>query len=174
MAGHGSDQVVVGQIGPARGVRGDLFVRPWTDDPDARFSPGTVLSTDPADAGPLTVAEANSAGGKMVVRFEGVDDRAAAERLRGVRLVMPAGERPELDDPDDYYTDQLVGLAARTVAGQALGDVVDVVQIAGADYLVVSVDGRDRLIPFVAAIVPRVDLPAGTVEIDPPEGLLEL
>jgi 16S rRNA processing protein RimM len=169
-----ADVVAVGRIGPARGVRGEAFVEPWTDDPAARFASGSVLRTDPESAGPLTVENVNLSGAKMVVRFEGVIDRAGAEALRGVRLVVPATERPPIEDPDEFYASDLVGLTARTVTGQPLGAVRDVLNIAGADYLVLDVEGVERLVPFVAAVVPIVDIPAGLVEIDPPDGLFAL
>ena len=166
--------VAVGRIGKPRGVRGEAFVEPWTDDPDVRFAPGMVLRTDPPGAGPLTVAESSAAGGRLVVRFSGVDDRAAAESLRGVRLVVAASDRPPLADPDEFYASDLVGLAAITVAGADLGPVRDVLDIAGSDYLVVEVGGRERLVPFVAALVPTVDLAGRRVVIDPPQGLFDL
>ena len=168
-----TDDVVVGRIGPARGVRGDVFVVPWTDVPEERFAPGTALRTDPASAGPLTVEASSAAGGKLVVHFAGVADRAGAEALRGVQLVIGAAERAPLDDPDEFYDTELVGLAARTVAGVELGPVTDVVHAGGASYLVLD-DGRERLVPFVSAVVPTVDVAGGFVVIDPPDGLFEL
>jgi 16S rRNA processing protein RimM len=168
------DVVAVGRIGPARGVRGDVFVEPWTDDPQARFAVGSVLRTEPTEAGPLTVEFSSQASGKLVVHFTGVDDRAAAETLRGTELVIAASERPPLQDPDEFYDTDLIGLAARTVRGEDLGPVREVVHSAGADYLVVEVGGRERLIPFVAPVVPTVDVGNGIVEIDPPEGLFDL
>ncbi len=166
--------VAVGRIGPARGVRGAVFVEPWTDAPDERFAAGEVLRTDPDSAGPLTVESSSSASGKLVIQFAGVYDRPAAEALRGVQLVVPAGQRPPLDDPDEFYDTDLVGLTAHTVAGAELGPVTEVVHAAGASYLVLTMDGSERLVPFVSAIVPTVDLAAGTVLIDPPDGLFEL
>jgi 16S rRNA processing protein RimM len=175
MSGARDDDVVaVGRIGPARGVRGEVFVEPWTDDPAGRFAMGSVLRTDPIEAGPLTVESSSTGGGKLVVHFEGVDDRMAAEALRGTELLITASERPPLDDPNEFYDTDLVGMAARTVDGEELGPVRDVVHAAGADYLVIEVDGRDRLVPFVAAVVPTVDVGARVVEIDPPTGLFEL
>jgi 16S rRNA processing protein RimM len=168
------DLIAVGRIGPARGVRGDAFVEPWTDAPDERFAPGTVLRTDPAAAGPLTVERVNLNGPRMVVHFAGFESREAVEALRGVRLVVEAAERPEIDDPDEFYASDLVGLAARTVDGTDLGPVADVLDIAGADYLVLNVDGVERLVPFVSTVVPDVDLTARTVTVDPPEGLFDL
>lgn len=169
-----ADFVAIGRVGPARGVSGDVFVEPWTDVPAERFAAGAVLRTDPPDAGPLTVESLNLGGRKVVVRFAGVADRAAAESLRGVRLVVPAADRPPLEDPDEFYASDLVGLLARTVSGDQLGPVRDVVNLAGADYLVLDIDGAERLIPFVAAIVPTVDMVGGEVVVDPPEGLFDL
>jgi 16S rRNA processing protein RimM len=168
------EDITIGRIGPPRGVRGELFVQPWTDVPDERFAAGSVLRTEPADAGPLTVESMSSAGGKTVIHFAGVDDRAAAEALRGVRLVIGADERPPLSDPDEFYDTDLVGLRARTVQGADLGPVTDVLHAGGATYLVLDVDGAERLVPFVAAVVPEVDVPGHAVVIDPPEGLFEL
>ena len=170
------DLVAIGRIGPARGVRGDVFVQPWTDDPDARFAPGAVLRTSaPATGdGTLTVETSSTAGGKLVVHFSGIDDRTAAEQLRGLELLIPVGERPALEDPDEYYASDLVGLTAVSLSGDVIGAVRDVVDIAGADYLVLDVEGRERLVPFVSAIVPEVDIAGGRVSIDPPEGLFDL
>ncbi len=168
------DLVAVGRIGRPRGVQGATFVAPWTDDPAERFAAGIVFDTDPADAGPLTVASSSTSGGKLVVHFESIDDRNAAEALRGVQLLLPASARPELDDPDDFYDTDLIGLAARSVAGAPLGPVRDVLHAGGADYLVLDHDGREVLVPFVRAIVPSVDIAGGGVVIDPPDGLLDL
>jgi 16S rRNA processing protein RimM len=170
----GPEDITVGRIGPARGVRGAVFVEPWTDAPDERFAPGTELRTEPADVGPLTVEASSSAGGKLVVHFAGVTDRPAAEALRGTRLVIDAASRPALEDPDEFYDTDLVGLAAATVDGLDLGAVQDVLHVAGASYLVLARDGREQLVPFVSAVVPTVDLNAGRILIDPPDGLLEL
>jgi 16S rRNA processing protein RimM len=165
------DDVVVGRIGPPRGVRGDVFVEPRTDVPAERFVPGAVLRTDPAPAGPLTVESANLSGGKLVVRFAGVDDRAAAEALRGTELLISAQARPALDDPDEFYDTDLVGLSAVTPDGADLGAVTEVRHTAGASCLVLT---GERLVPFVRAIVPTVDLAAGRVVVDPPDGLFDL
>jgi 16S rRNA processing protein RimM len=168
------DDVVVGRIGPARGVHGLVFVEPWTDAPDERFAPGTVLRTDPPAIGPLTVETSSTAGGKLVVQFAGITDRPAAEALRGTRLLVAADSRPPLDDPDEFYDTELVGLSAVSVDGADLGRVREVVHTAGASYLVLPGTERDRLVPFVRAIVPTVDLEGRRLVVDPPEGLLDL
>ena len=163
--------LVVGRVGPPHGVHGAVIVQSFTDDPDERFAAGSVLVTA---ADPLTVLNARWQGKRLVVQFDGVTDRGQAERLRGVELLVAAADRPPLDDPDDFYDTDLVGLAASTVDGRPLGPVRDVVHAPASDYLVVEVEGRDRLVPFVAALVPTVDVAGGRVVIDPPEGLLEL
>ncbi len=165
------DLLVVGRVGPPHGVRGAVVVQPFTDAPDERFAPGSVLLTA---AGPLTVEAARRQGRRLVVQFEGVADRWQAERLRGTELQMAASSRPPLDDPDDFYDTDLVGLTASTVGGEWLGPVRDVVHAPASDYLVVDVGGRECLVPFVAAVVPTVDVAGGRVVIDPPEGLFEL
>ena len=168
------DLVAVGRIGPAHGLRGEVVVAPFTDQPEERFAPGAVLVAEPAEAGPLTVESSRWQGKRLVVRFAGVVDRTGAEALRGTDLLIAAADRPDLDDPDDFYDTDLIGLSAATVDGRALGPVRDVVHAPAADYLVIEVDGQERLVPFLAAMVPSVDLAGGTVVIDPPEGLLDL
>ncbi|MFI5957240.1 ribosome maturation factor RimM [Cryptosporangium sp. NPDC051539] len=167
-------QLVVGRVGRAHGIRGDVFVEVRTDDPDDRFAAGSVLVTDPADAGPLTVADARWHSGKLVVRFDGSDDRNAAERLRGLLLVVDSDDLPPSDDPDEFHDYELVGLAVFSVEGASLGSVVDVIHSAAGEILVLSVNGAERLVPFVREMVPTIDVAGGRVVVDPPEGLFDL
>jgi 16S rRNA processing protein RimM len=166
--------VAVGRIGKAHGIRGDAFVEPWTDAPDERFAAGVRLTTDPADRGPLTVESSRQHSGKLVVHFAGQDDRNAIEALRGTLLLVPAAARPPIEDPDEFYDTDLIGLAVRTVDGRQLGPVTDVLHSPAGSLLSVEVDGHEVLVPFRAEFVPTVDLAAGIAEIDPPDGLLEL
>lgn len=168
------DVVAVGRVGKPRGVRGDVFVQPWTDAPEQRFAVDAVLQTDPSTVGPLTVTAMSQAAGRLVVHFDGYDDRVGAESLRGTQLLIDAAARPQLDDPDEFYDTELVGLRARSATGEELGQVREVLHAGGADYLVVDVAGQDRLVPFVSAIVLSVDLAAGVVEVDPPDGLFDV
>jgi 16S rRNA processing protein RimM len=167
--------LVVGRIGRPHGVRGELTVEVRTDDPEARFAPGAVLRTEPAERGPLTVAEARPRSGGLVVAFAGVADREAADTLRGTVLVVDAASLPPLADDDEFYDHQLVGLVAVDPSGARLGTVADVVHSPASDLLAVrGADGREHLVPFVRDIVPTVDVPGGRVVVDPPEGLLDL
>ena len=167
--------LVVGRSGKPHGVRGEVTVDVRTDDPDARFAAGSSLRTDPAERGPLTVAAVHPRSGGLVLAFDGVGSREAAEALRGTVLVVDSEELPAIEDPDEWYDHQLVGLAAVDPAGAALGDVADVVHAPAADLLVVrDGDGREHLVPFVRELVPAVDVPGGRVVINPPEGLFDL
>jgi 16S rRNA processing protein RimM len=174
-----TDTVVVGRIGRPHGVRGLLTVEVRTDDPDLRFAPGAVLITEPAERGPLTVADKRWHSGTLLLRLAGPDgevigDREAADTLRNTRLLVPVADLPELEDPDSFYDHQLVGLRAQLPDGALLGEVT-AVRHEGAELLVVRrPDGGDLLVPFVSAIVPTVDVAAGHLVVDPPEGLLEL
>ena len=167
--------LVVGRVGRPHGVRGEVTVEVRTDDPDARFAPGSSLRTDPAGRGPLTVAAARPRTGGLIVAFDGVASREGAEALRGTVLVVDSESLPPIEEADEWYDHQLVGLAAVDRAGTALGTVSDVVHAPGSDLLVVTdADGGEHLVPFIREIVPAVDVPDRRVVIDPPEGLFDL
>jgi len=175
-----TEVVAVGRIGKAHGIRGDVFVEPWTDAPAERFVPGALMSIAPVGDGPshtggqLAVDFSRDHSGKLVVHFRGVDDRDAAEAIRGAVLTMPASARPPLADSDEFYDTDLIGLAAHTVSGLALGRVVDVLHVPGGSLLAVDFNGREVLVPFRREFVPVIDLASGIARIDPPEGLLDL
>jgi 16S rRNA processing protein RimM len=166
--------VVVGRIGRPHGVRGEVTVEVRSDDPDLRFYVGAVLATDPASRGPLTVTGKRWHRDVLLLTIEGIHSREDAETLRNTELLVDIADLPELEDPDSFYDHQLVGLTARLTDESELGEVT-AVRHEGADLLVVCrPEGGDLLIPFVAAIVPTVDLAGGFLVVDPPEGLLEL
>jgi 16S rRNA processing protein RimM len=170
-------QLVVGRVGRPHGIRGELTMQVHTDDPDLRFAAGSVLATEPAARGPLTVASSRWHSGRLLVTFDGYADRDSAEDLRGTLLVMDSAEVGPPEDPDEFHDYQLVGLEVRTVAGVPVGVVADVLH-QGQDLLVVQPPsgraGDPILVPFVAAIVPEVDVAGGRLVIDPPPGLLDL
>jgi 16S rRNA processing protein RimM len=173
-------QLVVGRIGRAHGIRGEVSVQVRTDDPDLRFAPGSVLATDPAALGPLTVGSVRWHLGRLLVRFEGLADRTGAEGLAGALLLVDSAEVGKPADPDEFNDHELIGLTAVTVAGEPVGTVTDVLH-HGQDLLVIrpaagggaSRGDGETLVPFVRAIVPEVDLEAGRLVVDPPPGLLD-
>ena len=165
-------RLVVGRIGRAHGIHGDVFVEPFTDEPDDRFAPGTLI--DVADGGALTVATMRWHSGRMLIRFDGVDSRTAAEELRGSELTIDVDPTVLPNDPDEFYDYQLVDLSVRLVDGTVVGQVAQVVHLPGQDLLEVErPDGGQVLIPFVTAIVPEVDILEGTITITPPAGLID-
>ena len=168
-------QLVVARLGRAHGIKGDLTVEVRTDDPDTRFAPGSVLATDPGEAGPLTVSAAKWHSGRLLLHFDGVHSRSAAEALRNVLLVMDTTELPAIDDPDEFYDHELEGLRAELADGSLLGMVREVVHVPQGELLAVTTtDGVEVLVPFLLAFVPVVDVAGGRVVLDPPDGLLEL
>ena len=166
-------QLVVGRIGHAHGVKGEVSVEVRTDDPERRYADGSVLATDPPERGPLTVLGVRAHHGRLLVRFEGIDDRNAAETLRGTLLVVDSAEAGEAGE-GEYWDHELIGLTAVTASATVLGPVTDVIHVPGSPLLAIDVDGREVLVPFVEAIVPEVDVPGGRMVVDPPEGLLDL
>ncbi|MBE1534769.1 ribosome maturation factor RimM [Actinomadura algeriensis] len=167
-----SEPIVIGKVGRPHGIRGEATIDVRTDDPDVRFAPGAEIATDPASAGPLTVERIRWHSGRLLVRFAGIADRDAAEELRGVWLVVDSADIPPTTDPDEFHDHELIGLAVVTTDGADVGRVTDVLH-HGQDLLVVKGPGGDRLVPFVAALVPEVDVPGGRLVIDPPPGLLD-
>jgi 16S rRNA processing protein RimM len=167
-------QVTVGRIGRAHGIHGAVVVGVRTDEPELRFAKGSRLDTDPSGVGPLTVAATKLHSGELLVRFEGINDRNAAEELRGTWLLVDSATIAPPDDPDEFNDTDLIGLTVRTVDGTAVGTVDDVLHPAQDVLVVKTPDAREIMIPFVKAIVPEVDIRSGILVIDPPEGLLNL
>ncbi len=166
--------LVVGRVGRPHGIRGEVAVDVRTDDPGRRFASGCVLATQPEALGPLTVAGARPHAGGLIVSFSGITGRDEAQQLRGAWLVIDSADVPMPDDPDEFNDFQLIGLDVITVSGRHVGTVADV-RHHGQDLLVIRTEpeAAEILVPFVAAIVPEVDVRAGRVLIDPPQGLLD-
>ena len=169
-------QLVVGRVGRPHGLGGEVTVEVRTDDPDQRFMAGSSLATVPAERGPLIVAGSRWHSGRLLVRFTGYEDRDAAEELRDTILAIDSDDLEPLEDPDDFYDHDLIGLQVVTAVGDPVGAVSDVLHY-GQDMLVIegtgTRSGNEILVPFVAAIVPEVDVVAGRLVIDPPPGLLD-
>lgn len=167
-------EVVVGRVGRAYGLRGEVYVAVRTDEPEQRFTAGSTLRTDRELHAALTVRSTRWQGPRLVMAFDQVADRSAAEALRGALLLtdIPADARPA--DPEEYYDHQLVGLTVERPDGTRVGAVTEVLHLPAQDVLVVHTDpGDDVLVPFVSAVVPVVDLASGHVTLDDPPGLLE-
>ncbi len=164
-------RVVIGRIGRAHGIKGDVAVDVRTDEPHRRFAVGaTVLCA----GRPRTIAAARQHAGRLLVRLEGVADRTAAEGLNGTLLEVDVDPDEVPEDPDDYYDHQLVGLRVADHTGHDVGTVREVLHLPHQDLLAVVLEtGREALVPFVHALVPDVDLAVGRVVLADVPGLLD-
>ncbi len=173
-------ELVVGRVVKSHGVRGELVVDVRTDSPHDRFAAGSRLVGRTGKGSSVSDREvvieaARDHSGRLLVRLAGVTDRDSADALRGMLLLIDSEALPETGDPDEFHDHQLVGLRVVDTGGVEVGEVTEVVHTPAGELLAVRLsDGGDALVPFVAAIVPEVDLGAGTCVIDPPEGLLGL
>ena len=167
-------QLVVGKIGRAHGIKGDVSVEVRTDEPELRLGPGAVVLTDPASTGPLTVESGKVHSGRLLLRFAGVNDRNAAEALRGTILISEVDPEETPDDPEEFYDHQLIGLDVVLLDGTPVGELTEVVHLPYQDLLTVKrPDGTEVLVPFVTRIVPTIDLENQRAVIDPPPGLID-
>ncbi len=175
-----SDQTVeVGRVHAAHGVRGEVSVEPYSE-VEGRFAPGARLrSARPTGPRVLTVETVRPHKSRLLVRFEGVADRDAAESLRGTVLEVPRDEVPEPPE-DTWYYFQLLGCRCHDAREGDLGEVVGVTEDGGGVLLEVRDGSRRLLIPFARALVKSV-VPAGPegggeggrIELELPEGLVE-
>jgi 16S rRNA processing protein RimM len=169
--------LVVGRVVKAHGIAGELVVEIRTDDPDTRFAPGSSLRGRPSRGGPesrYVVESVREHGHRLLVRLDGVADRNAAESLKGTVFLVDTADLPPIEDPDEFYDHQLEGLRVVTTTGTAVGSVAEVLHTAAGELLSVRTEEGEVLVPFVSAIVTSVSLADQTIEIDPPDGLLEL
>lgn len=184
-----TDWIEIGRIVAPQGVRGEVRIYPSSDFPERFLEPGPRWLKRPQGKTlePITLVRGRSLDGKglYVAKLEGIDDRSQAETLRGCALLVPAEDRPDLDE-GEFYAADLMGLRVILQAtGAEVGLVTDLYE-AGNDLLEVTLHPsepesqvqdkskpRKVLVPFVEAIVPVVDLAQGCLYLTPPQGLLE-
>lgn len=159
-------RICVGKIGAAHGIRGEVKIWPFTADPLAIAEYGVVEAADGSRV--FEIEALRPARDFLVARIKGVSTRAAAEALRNIELFVPRERLPEIEDADEFYYADLVGLAVVDRAGAPLGKVVAVHNFGAGDLLELKLDAaRDTLlIPFTALTVPELDIAAGRVVID--------
>ena len=165
-----SDRICLGIITAPHGVKGLVRVKSFTAAPDAIGQYGPLED----EAGRrLALSFIGAAKGVQLARIEGVEDRDAAERLKGVRLYLPRAALPATED-EEYYHADLLGLAAELPDGTRLGEVRAIYGFGAGDSIEIARPGAaPLLVPFTRAAVPVVDIPAGRIVVDPPEGLLQ-
>ncbi|MGY4304716.1 16S rRNA processing protein RimM [Bradyrhizobium sp. USDA 4369] len=161
-----SKLICVAKIGAAHGVRGDVRLWTFTEDPLAVLHYGPLTTKDGSRS--FEVAKAREAKDHLVATIKGVTDRNAAERLNGLELYVPRDRLPETDD-DEYYHADLIGLAAETTAGAPLGRVLAIHNFGAGDIIEIAPpSGSTLMLPFTNAVVPTVDLAGGRVIIELP------
>jgi 16S rRNA processing protein RimM len=166
-------RVCIGKIGAAHGIRGEVRVFVYTEDPLAIRDYGAL--EDEPGARTFEIASAREGNGHLVVRFKGIDDRNEAEKLTHVQLFVPRERLPEQKDEDRFYQADLIGLRVETKSGETLGEVIAVPNYGASDLLEIrpAKAGQTLLIPFIDEFVPEVDVAGGRIVVDPPAGLFE-
>ena len=158
--------ICVARIGAAHGVRGQVRLWTFTEDPLAVKSYGPLSTKDGARQ--FEVTHAREAKGHLVATLKGVASRDAAERLNGIELYVPREQLPATD-ADEYYHADLIGLAAVTAADQPLGRVIGIHNFVSGDIIEIApLRGSTLLLPFTHAVVPTVDIAGGRVVIEMP------
>ena len=171
------------RIGKAQGLKGEVTVQVFTDEPYERFKPGTHLYTQDGSR-KLVVENARTFKNRWILLFEESLNRNDAEALNGLELYIPAESAENLAQHNAWYIKDLVGLEARLCENnqlgqpaQVIGKVVDVLD--GAQSLLkirlvnpIDEDNKTALVPFVEALVPEIDIKDQYLTINPPGGLI--
>ncbi len=163
-------EVIVGVVGKAHGIKGEVFIDVRTDEPGRRFTPGAGLL---ASGGKTVVLDTvRWHRGRLVARFVGFPDRTAVETLKGQQLLVKVSADELPSQEEEYFDRQLVGLRVLDSTGAQVGVIAEVLHLPAQDCLGIdTADGR-HLVPFVTALVPRVDLAAGEIQLAEVGGLL--
>jgi 16S rRNA processing protein RimM len=163
-----AERIRVARIGAAHGVRGEVKLWPFTQDPMAVADYGALESEDGARR--FEIENLRPAKDHLVARIAGVADRDAAEALRNLDLFVPRERLPEIEEADTFYYADLVGLSAVTADGAALGTVTTVHNFGAGDIIEIAPTGGGAplMVSFTEAAVPKVDLKARQVVVVPP------
>ena len=167
--GERGNRICVARIGAAHGVRGEVRLWSFTQDPMAVDGYGPLESEDGARQ--FTIEALRPGKGHLVARFAGVGDRAAAQALRNLELYVPRSRLPPIDEPETFYHADLVGLTAVTAEGATLGTVVAIHNFGAGDMIEIAPAGGGEawLLPFTDATVPTIDMTARQIVVVPPE-----
>lgn len=169
-ASSGNDEpVLLGRITGAHGLKGEVKIATFTAEPEDIAAYGPLTSAGGAVTFEISFVR-SAGGGSVIARLRGVSDRSGAERLRGTELFVMRSALPPAEQ-DEFYHSDLIGLAAISPDGGALGEIVAVHNFGAGDLLELRpLRGRqDILIPFENAYVPKVDLESGRITIIMPD-----
>jgi 16S rRNA processing protein RimM len=162
-----ADRVCVAQIGAAHGIRGEVRLRSFTEDPMAVTSYGPLESEDGRQR--FEIEALRPSKDHFVARLKNVGDREAAEKLVNLRLYVTRDKLPPIDEDDTYYHADLVGLAAVTPDGAPLGTVTAVLNFGAGDLIEIKRDGGGEplMVPFTDTAVPKIDMTARRIVVVP-------
>ena len=162
-----ADRICVAQIGAAHGIRGEVRLRSFTEDPMAVATYGPLESEDGKRR--FTIEALRPAKDHFVARLEGVGDRDAAQKLANVRLFVPRDVLPPIKEDETFYHADLVGLSAVRPDGSPLGTVTAVLNFGAGDVIEIkpSGGGEPLLLPFNGTTVPKIDIAAGRMIVVP-------
>ena len=163
-----ADRIRVARIGAAHGIRGEVKLWSFTEDPMAVASYGPLETEDGARR--FEIESARPGKDFLVARIAGIEDRNAAEKLRNIDLFVPRGRLPPIEEADTFYHADLVGLEAVSEAGVALGAVIAIHNFGAGDLIEIepASGGEPLLLPFNETTVPTIDLKAGRIVVVPP------
>ena len=167
-----TDKICVGAIAGAYGVNGEVRLKSFTAEPTAMADYGPLSSEDGQKEFSITLTRPIKNG--LAGRVSGVKTKEQADALKGVKLFVDRSKLPDLPD-DEYYHSDLIGVEVFDTGGELLGRVKAVMNHGAADLLEIHGPGLKItiLLPFTLEVVPTVDLKAGKIVTDPPEGLLD-
>ncbi len=165
------ERVLLGDIGAAQGLKGEVRIRSFTEEP------GDIASYGPLEdeQGRIVAIESLRATPKaLIARIEGVTTREGAEALTGTKLYVPRSRLPEREE-EEWYHAELIGLEALGRDGAAIGRLVAIHNFGAGDLLEIGLvsGGPTVLVPFTRETVPEIDVEGGRLTLVPPEGLLE-
>jgi len=163
-----AERIRVARIGAAHGVRGEVKLWPFTQDPLAVAGYGPLETEDGARR--FTIEALRPAKDFLVARIAGVKDRDAAEKLKNIELFVPRERLPPIEEADTYYHADLVGLSAVTAGGETIGTVSAVHNFGAGDIIEIKPagGGQTLMLPFTEAVVPEIDMAARRIVVVPP------
>lgn len=158
--------VVMGKVVGAQGILGWVKVQTFTEYLDGLLDYDTWYVGNEQIWRPLEVLEANVHGGKVVIaKLQGIVDRTAAEKCKGLLVAVPRAELPEQEEGEYYWSD-LIGLSVQNLAGESFGTVDSLLETGANDVLVVKGEGGETLMPFIASVIQQVDLKNKRILVD--------
>ena len=161
-----SPMVVMGKVVGAQGIQGWVKVQTFTEYLDSLLDYGTWYVGNEQEWRPLEVLEANVHGGKVVIaKLQGITDRTAAEKCKGLLIAVPRSELPEQEEGEYYWSD-LIGLTVENLQGEVFGTVDSLLETGANDVLVVKGESGEKLIPFIASVIQHVSLKDKLIRVD--------